>query len=166
MQIGEKVSVIDDNLKGKVIKISVDQVKIEDEHGFVHNFPKEKLIVIDPNLYKNSPVIYKKESQKIISKKHNKSPLKLDLHFDLLVKNPLDYNAFERLMIQREKLQETIEFCKKNKIKQLQIIHGIGDGVLQKMVYEVLQGLTNIEYDNGDFFYHQSGNVKVRFLNF
>lgn len=164
MKIGDKVSVIDENLRGKVVTIIANQVKIEDEHGFTYNFSKNKLTILDANLYENSPIIKKKETPKVISKKHNKAPLRLDLHFDLLVKNPSDYDAFERLMIQREKLEETIDFCRKNHIKKLQIIHGIGDGILQKMVYDILEGLTNIEYDSDGFFYHQSGNVEVKFL--
>ncbi|WP_312206093.1 Smr/MutS family protein [Epilithonimonas hominis] len=164
MKVGDLVSVIDENLKGKVLKIIAQQVKIEDEHGFTYNFSKDKLTIIDADLYENSPIIRKNEVTKVVSKKHNKAPLKLDLHFNFLVKNPSDYDAFERLMIQREKLLETIDFCRKNKIKTLQIIHGIGDGVLQKMVYDVLEGLTNIEYDSDGFFYHQSGNVEVKFL--
>ncbi len=164
MKIGDQVSVIDENLSGKVVTIIANQVKIEDEHGFTYNFSKDKLTILDANLYDNSPIIKKKETPKVISKKHNKAPLRLDLHFDLLVKNPSDYDAFERLMIQREKLEETIDFCRKNHIKKLQIIHGIGDGILQKMVYDVLEGLTNIEYDSDGFFYHQSGNVEVKFL--
>lgn len=164
MKVGDLVSVIDDNLRGKVLTIIANQVKIEDEHGFTYNFSKDKLTIIDSDLYENSPIIKKNETSKIVSKKHNKEPLKLDLHFELLVTNPSDYDAFERLMIQREKLLETIDFCRKNKIKTLQIIHGIGDGVVQKMVYDVLEGLTNIEYDSDGFFYHQSGNVEVKFL--
>ena len=99
MKIGDKVSVIDDNLKGKVIKIIANQVKIEDEHGFTYDLPKSKLTLIDSKLYENSPVIKKNENSKNVSKKHNKTPLKLDLHFQLLVKNPSSYDAFERLKI-------------------------------------------------------------------
>ena len=163
MKVGDLVSVIDENLKGKVLKIIAQQVKIEDEHGFTYNFSKDKLTIIDAHLYENSPIIRKNEAPKVVLKKHNKAPLKLDLHFETLVKDPSGYEAFERLMIQREKLLETIDFCRKNHIKKLQIIHGIGDGVLQKMVYDVLEGLTNIEYDSDGFFYHQSGNVEVKF---
>lgn len=164
MKVGDLVSVIDENLKGKVLKMIANQVKIEDEHGFTYQFSRDQLTIIDTDLYANAPIVRKKESSKAISKKHNKAPLKLDLHFNFLVKNPSDYDAFERLMIQREKLLETIDFCRKNRIKTLMIIHGIGDGVLQKMVYDVLEGLSNVEYDSDGFFYHQSGNVELRFL--
>ena len=164
MKVGDLVSVIDDNLKGKVLNIIANQVKIEDEHGFTYNLNKEQLTIIDSGLYENVPVIRKKEPAKITSKKHNKAPLKLDLHFNFLVKDPSGYDAFERLMIQKEKLLETIDFCRKNHIKNLQVINGIGDGVLQKMVYDVLEGLAGVEYDSDGFFYHQSGKVDVRFL--
>lgn len=164
MKVGDLVSVIDENLKGKVLKMIADQVKIEDEHGFTYQFSRDQLTIIDTDLYANAPIVRKKESSRAISKKHNKAPLKLDLHFNFLVNNPSDYEAFERLMIQREKLLETIDFCRKNRIKTLLIIHGIGDGVLQKMVYDVLEGLSNVEYDSDGFFYHQSGNVELRFL--
>ena len=164
MKIGDKVSVIDDNLKGKVIKIIANQVKIEDEHGFTYDLPKSKLTLIDSKLYENSPVIKKNENSKNVSKKHNKTPLKLDLHFQLLVKNPSSDDAIKRLMNKKEKLLETIDFCRKNHIKNLEIIHGIGDGVLQKMVYDILEGLSNVEYDEHGFFYHESGRVEVKFL--
>ncbi|WP_028121843.1 Smr/MutS family protein [Epilithonimonas tenax] len=164
MKIGDKVSVIDDDLKGTILKIIADQVKIEDEHGFTYDLPKSQLTILDSGLYENTPVIRKNESSKNVSKKHNKTPLKLDLHFQLLVKNPSDYDAFERLMIQKDKLLETIDFCRKNHIKNLEIIHGIGDGVLQKMVYDILEGLSNVEYDEHGFFYHESGKAEVKFL--
>ena len=54
-------------------------------------------------------------------------------------------------MIQREKLIEKLEYCRSNNMKKLNIIHGIGDGVLQNMVYEVLQGFMGIEYEDHDF---------------
>lgn len=164
MKVGDKVSLIDDDLRGTILKIIADQVKIQDEHGFTYDFPKNKLTLVDAKLYENSPIVKKNESSKNVSKKHNKMPLKLDLHFQTLVKNPAEYDAFERLMMQKEKLLETIDFCRKNHIKNLEIIHGIGDGVLQKMVYDVLEGLSNVEYDEHGFFYHESGKVEVKFL--
>ena len=65
---------------------------------------------------------------------------------------------------QSEKLIEKLEYCRSNNMKKLNIIHGIGDGVLQNMVHEVLQGFTGIEYEDHDFFYHSTGNVLVTFL--
>jgi DNA-nicking Smr family endonuclease len=87
----------------------------------------------------------------------------LDLHFQHLVKNPHDYDSFERLFIQKERLIETLNFCRKNNLKKLEIIHGIGDGVLQRMVWDVLESQTNLDFYNKDILHHQSGAVLVDF---
>ncbi len=164
LKIGDKVSVIDDGLKGIITSVKNDIVVFKDEHGFTHQFRKEKLVLQNPSIYENVKPIQKYETSKSVSKKHNKKHLVLDLHFENLVKNPAEYDSFERLFIQKEKLLETLNFCRKNNLKKLEIIHGIGDGVLQKMVYDELSEQTNIEFDDHDFFYHQSGSVMVSFI--
>ena len=106
----------------------------------------------------------KEETKKNISQKHQKNAMKIDLHFDQLVKNPHEYDSWERLFIQKERLMEVLDFCKANKIKRLEIIHGLGEGVLQELVYDVLRGYTGIEFEENEFFKHQSASVEVRFL--
>lgn len=163
MKIGDQVSVIDEDLKGKVTSVNGNTIVFKDEHGFTHQYKKEKLVLQVGEIYDEVKTVLKKETSKSVSKKHNKNHWVLDLHFENLVKNPSEYDSFERLFIQKQKLMETVEFCRKNKLKQLEIIHGIGEGVLQKMVYDYLIGQTNIEFEEGDFFYHSTGNVVVRF---
>ena len=163
MKIGDQVSVIDEDLKGTVTSVKGDLVVIKDEHGFTHQYQKSKVVLQITELYDQIKTVHKKETSKPVSKKHNKNHWVLDLHFENLVKNPSEYDSFERLFIQKQKLMETVEFCRKNKLKQLEIIHGIGEGVLQKMVYDYLVGQTNIEFEESDFFYHSTGNVVVRF---
>ena len=163
MKIGDQVSVIDEDLKGTVTSVKGDLVVIKDDHGFTHQYQKSKVVLQITELYDQIKTVHKKETSKSVSKKHNKKHLVLDLHFEKLVKNPQDYDSFERLFIQKEKLIETVDFCRKNNLKKLEIIHGIGDGVLQKMVHDYLVGQTNIEFEESDFFYHSTGNVVVRF---
>ncbi len=163
MKIGDKVSVIDEDLKGIVTSVKDKTVVFKDEYGFIHQFKKEKLVLQNPSIYENLKPIQKPEIPKPSSKKHNKKHLVLDLHFENLVKNPSDYDAFERLFMQKEKLMETMDFCRKNNLKKLEIIHGIGDGVLQKMVHDYLSGQTNIEFEAENIFYHSSGSVLVDF---
>lgn len=163
MKTGDKVSVIDENFRGKIIAVLPLTYEVEDEFGFTYQFLKSKVVSADQDLYDNIRIIKKQETSKPISKKHNKEAFKIDLHFENLVKNPRDYDSFERLLIQKEKLNEAIEFCRKHKLKRLLIIHGIGDGVLQKMVYDIISGLPYVEYDEDGFFYHQSGNLEVKF---
>ncbi len=163
MKIGDQVSVLDDNLDGFITSVHGNLVAFKDQFGFVHQYPKEKLVLKNPDLYHNIKIEKKAEISKSKTRKHQKNHLVLDLHFEQLVSQPLDYDSIERLFIQKEKLLETIDFCRKNNLKKLEIIHGIGDGVLQKMVFEVLQSQTNIEFEDHDFFYHSSGSVMVNF---
>ena len=79
------------------------------------------------------------------------------------MKNPLEFDSFERLFLQKEKLLQTIDYCRKNHLKKLEIIHGIGDGVLQQMVYDVLESQTNLEFHNREILHDQSGTVLVFF---
>lgn len=163
MKIGDKVSVVDDDLSGLVSSVNGNIVVFKDEYGFTHQYPKEKPVPKLSDLYENIQVVKKAEPKKNISKKHHKNALVLDLHFHNLVKNPNDYDSFERLFIQKEKLLEVLGFCRKNHLKRLEIVHGIGDGVLQRMVLDILESQTGLDFYNKDILHHQSGAVMVEF---
>lgn len=168
MKIGDFVSVIDHDINGKIKSIKNDDVIIIDQYGFSHQFSKRDLIIRDKGFYEGHFFPERKFDLTSIKKNkssHHKNHLVLDLHFEKLVNHPHQYDSFERFFIQKEKLINTLEFCKKNRIKKLEIIHGIGDGVLQKMVYETLRNQIEIDFDDHDFFYHQSGSVIVLFKN-
>lgn len=164
MKIGDWVSVIDDDLRGKISAFKGELIQIEDEHGFHYEIEKSKIVPQNHSLYEEISIVAKKEFPVKASKKNLQKPQSIDLHFEKLVSNPVEFESWERLIIQREKLIEKLEYCRNNNLKKLNIIHGIGDGVLQNMVHEVLQGFARIEYDDHDFFYHSSGNILVTFL--
>ena len=88
----------------------------------------------------------------------------LDLHFENIAKGAVQVDPFERLFMQKDQLLKTLEYCRNNNLKRLEIIHGIGDGVLQQMVYDVLESQTNLEFHNKEILHHQSGTVLVYFL--
>lgn len=163
MKIGDKVSVVDEDLGGVITSVNGDIVVFKDEYGFTYQYPKTKLVPKNSDLYENIKVVKKAEPKKNISKKHQKNALVLDLHFHHLVKNPNDYDSFERLFIQKERLIETLNFCRKNHLKRLEIVHGIGDGILQRMVWDVLESQTGLDFYNKEILHHQSGAVMVEF---
>ncbi|GEN77310.1 Smr/MutS family protein [Chryseobacterium hagamense] len=163
MKIGDKVSVVDEDLSGVVTSVKGNIVVFKDEYGFTYQYPKEKLVPKISDFYENIQVVRKAEPKKITSKAHQKTPMILDLHFHHLVKNPNDYDSYERLFIQKEKLVQTLNFCRRHHLKRLEIVHGIGDGVLQRMVHDTLESQTNIEFYNKEILHHQSGAVMVEF---
>ena len=164
MKIGDAVSVVDDNLKGKITSIKGKKMTIEDEHGFSYDFEMKEIVLQEPEIYIGLKTIQKVEKSKSISKKHDKKPLVLDLHFSNMVKNPAQFSSFERITLQKEKLLETLDYCRQNNLKKLEIIHGIGDGIVQQMVNEVLENQKNLEYHNKEILHHQSGTVLVYLL--
>ena len=163
MKIGDKVSVIDDNLKGKITAFNGKKITVEDEHGFSHVYNENEIVLQNPEIYNQLKTVHKEDTSKPKSKKHQKNPLVLDLHFETFGKNSGKIDAFERLFLQKEKLLKTLDFCRENNLKRLEIIHGIGDGVLQQMVHDVLESQTNLEFHNKEILHHQSGTVLVYF---
>lgn len=163
MKVGDRVSVVDEDIRGIVLHIKNQQVEIEDKYGFTYIFSQNQLVLQDEELYHKEPLQKKEETHKITPPKRLKNEIKLDLHFDKLVKTPESYQAWERRAIQKEKLLDTLDYCKKNFIKKLLIIHGLGDGILQEMVYDTLRGYSGIEYDENEFFKHFSTSVEVSF---
>lgn len=164
MKKGDYVSVIDEDLTGTVTSIHGDEAVIMDRHGFTYRYPRSQLIVRQEEIYDAVEIVKKPEIQQKRSKKHQKDRLILDLHLENLVENPAQYSSFERLMIQKEKLTGMIDFCRTHRLKRLEIVHGIGDGVLQKMVYDVLSAQVGIDFYDKDILHHQSGAVLVNFL--
>ncbi|SEF72540.1 Smr domain-containing protein [Halpernia humi] len=163
MKKGDLISVLDETTTGKIISVSKDFALIEDEFGFEHSIEISKIIPRESHLYEKSAISIKDDLKKKASKKNSDNSRVIDLHFEKLVKNPAEYSAWERLEIQKETLIENLDYCKKNYIKKLNIIHGIGDGVLQNLVYDYLRGYSGIQYEEDDFFFHSSGNVWVTF---
>lgn len=163
MKIGDKVSILNDNLEGIVTSVHGDEVIFKDEHGFTYRYEKAMLVVQNASIYEHIKPVEKYSESKVSSKKHNKSHLVLDLHFDKLVKAPANYNSIERLFHQREKLLETLEFCKNNRVKKMEIIHGLGDGTVQKMVIQTLEDQTGLDFHNKDILHHQSAGIIVEF---
>lgn len=163
MKIGDKVSAIDEDLKGVITSVKGEIISFKDEFGFTHQFSKDELVIQNADLYKGISTVQKEEKTKVASKKHNKKHMVLDLHFENLVNNPHDYESFERLFIQKERILQTIDFCKKNNLKKLEIIHGIGDGTLQRMVLDIMESQIGLDFYNMAVLKNQSGSVFVEF---
>lgn len=164
MKIGDLISVLDDTTTGKIISLTAGSALIRDEFGFTQEVQLSKIISREETFYQEIPVELKQDDFKIKSKKNVSQIRNLDLHFEKLVKNHLKFSAWERLEIQKETLKNELDYCKKNNIKKLNIIHGIGSGVLQQMVYDVLRSSTNILFEENDFFKDSSGNIVVAIM--
>ena len=130
MKIGDLVSVIDDDLKGKFCfqKFSANR------RWTRFSLRDWKTKIVPQNLIFMMKFLWflKRNFKNNFKKNQNRNLL--IWHFENLVKNLKNMNLGKDWWFS-EKLIEKLEYCRNNHFEKLNIIHGIGDGVLQNMVH-------------------------------
>lgn len=163
---GDKIRLIDDNLKGVVKKVVGSQILIEDEFGFEQTFHASELI-LDQTLEIDKVEIKKETSPKIPKQKTRKTDLiEVDLHIGQLVDFPQNLTNYEMLQIQLRKVEETIEEAKVQQISRIVFIHGHGSGKLKQELDLLLQSYTKLEFYDASFQKYKLGATEVRLFSF
>lgn len=143
---GDKVAVIDDVLKGTVVKVTKSKVTFKDNEGFLFDFSPNELVVIRHNQADLSKFIninneeFNQKLQNLTKKKKSlfktdskdKIPvMEVDLHINRLVKSTKNMDNFDMLTLQLNTAKYKIEFAIKKRISKVVFIHGVGEGVLK-----------------------------------
>lgn len=150
---GDKVAVLDADIKGVVLKVSENNIIIVTDDGFQMDFTSKELIKIDNEqneLSKFSDIHIEqmlKEKQldnrkKIVQKtpKLDKMPaMEVDLHIHHLIPSTKGMGNYDILTLQLNEAERKIQFAKSKKIQKVVFIHGVGEGVLQQALYELFQ---------------------------
>ena len=161
MKIGDKVSVLDEDISGEVTAISKNKITIIDSDGFEYQY-LEKELVYDSNDFSDltislqniSEIISEKEQKKnknipkVKSKDRSIPPMEVDLHIHQLVPKTRGLDNFEMLNIQLDTARYKITFAISKKIQRIVFIHGVGEGVLRYELHRLLK-----EYDGQLKFY-------------
>ena len=145
--IGDKILFKKDTLKGKISKInSAYTVTVLTEHGFEMNVSVKDIVKVNSGTDKASSYgkgFYSKDflRQEIKSKKQQKSQgfIKVDLHIELLTPNYHYMDNFEIVQLQLNKCHEKIEKAINSNVNRIEIVHGIGEGVLKNEVHKILR---------------------------
>lgn len=172
--IGDKVSVLDDDMDGVVTKINVNQITIETTEGFELNFQAKELIKTgNSNDFKNSIGTFNsneiKKSKEIpkprsfVKEKKVKEipPPEFDLHIEKLVKNFRGMSNYEILTLQSETAKRHLEFAIKNRIPKIVFIHGVGEGVLKSELDFMLARYENIDFKEGNYQKYGQGATEI-----
>lgn len=147
-QIGDSVAVLDDVIKGKVIKISGNIIVIETEDGFPMEFAPNELVNIKSNqsdLSKFSDLSMEDLMEKVDSKPKRKNvvgfksdsnpdktpAMEVDLHIHNLTKSVRGLDNYDMLNIQINEAKHKLEFAIRSRIPKVVFIHGVGAGVLK-----------------------------------
>ncbi len=151
LEIGNKVALLDDDVKGIVIDIIDDKIFVQTEDGMEFTFSSSELVKIDQEQSElskfsdiNNPLLKEKSSleKKQKSKfKKNRSEviLEIDLHINQLVNTTKGMDNFDMLNLQLDTAKRKVEFAISKKISKIVFIHGVGEGVLKAELIRILK---------------------------
>ncbi len=162
IKVGDRVSVLDDNIEGRVVKVLNNRVYIESEDGFDLDFNPEELVLIDDvgsldmeafttqsleSVLKDKKSSNKTKPKLKVSQKGQLPPMEVDLHIHQLTNSTKGMTNHDMLTLQVDTARNKLEFAIRNRIQRVVFIHGVGEGVL-RMELEYLFG----RYDNIKFY--------------
>ncbi|MBT5289897.1 MAG: Smr/MutS family protein [Flavobacterium sp.] len=145
--IGKKVAVLDDILKGVIVSLNGQVVGIKDNDGMVYEYNQNELVVIEEDQHQlskysdiNNPLFNDKlQDQKVkvssFKKENNEVILEVDLHINQLIKSTKGMDNFEMLSLQLETAKRKIEYAISKRISKIIFIHGVGEGVLKSELH-------------------------------
>jgi dsDNA-specific endonuclease/ATPase MutS2 len=159
LEIGHKVAVLDDVLKGKVTNINGDVISVETSDGIIFNFSKSELVIIEKEQHEltkfsdiNNPLLTEKiaanpSKKSFFRKEKNEVVLEVDLHINQLLKSVRGLDNYDMLNIQLDTAKGKIEFAISKRISKIVFIHGVGEGVLKTELHYLLNKYPVKYYD-------------------
>lgn len=146
--VGDRVLFKNESLEGKIIRInSAYKVTVISLDGFEMNISVKDLVKIEEGTdqvtsYGNNFHSKEDAGKKLVQsrkKQKSQSVLQVDLHIELLIPNHHSMDNSEIVQIQLRECHNMIEKALNSSIAKLEIIHGIGQGVLKDEVHAILR---------------------------
>lgn len=176
-EIGDKVAVIDDAIEGVVLKVNKETIVVKTEDDFEMTFFVNELVKLHNANELNdifssksiSEVLKEKASpkkHKIAFEKRSKKDefvLEVDLHIEKLVPSTRGMSNFDILNIQMDEVKRKVEFCLKNRLPRMVLIHGVGEGVLKSEIEFFLGRYDNLVYQDASYRKYGLGATEVYF---
>ena len=153
-QIGQRVSVIENTVKGTVIGIDSNLISIIDEDGFKRTYTADELIVYhNPALLSQGKVINKE--QQIPRRTKQPTSRVIDLHYK-------EKEASQNKILEKQLriFNNHLKTAKLKKQKTLVFIHGVGAGILRKKMEKILRQ-ESITYCDAPYHKYGYGAIEV-----
>ncbi|MEO0571351.1 MAG: Smr/MutS family protein [Bacteroidota bacterium] len=141
-KIGDDVEVLDEAIRGKVIKVDGEMVTLETENGFPMQFMSSQLVksgnAITVTNYevhrvkKEKEVPKRKKIPSVKTKERNAPKMEVDLHIHQLTTSTKGMTNFDMLNLQLDTAKRQLEFAISKRIQKVVFIHGIGEGILKE----------------------------------
>ncbi len=144
LEIGNKVAVLDADIRGIITNIEKEVFFVKDLEGMVYGFSRSELVKIEEDQNELSKYldinnsllkekIYPKEKKKktVFVKDKKEVVMEVDLHAEKLVKSTRGLDNYDILNSQISAAKAKLEYCVRKKISKIVFIHGVGEGVLK-----------------------------------
>ena len=159
LEIGNKVAILDDVLKGKIINIIGNSISVETSDGMIFNFSEAELVRIDTEQYElskfsdiNNELLKEKidsntPKNSLFKKEKSEVVFEVDLHINQLIKSKKGLDNYDMLNLQLDTAKRKIEFALNKRISKIVFIHGVGEGVLKSELQRLLNKYPVKHYD-------------------
>ncbi|HUH28079.1 Smr/MutS family protein [Gelidibacter sp.] len=176
LKVGDKVTVLDEAISGRVSKIEGKTVFIETDDGFLLDFQEHELLKMDGkdtlksrifSEHSFSEVLSEKEqntkrnSVKVKPKDRNQPAMEVDLHIHKLTENQRNLSNYDMLTLQLDTAKRQLEFAISKRIQKIVFIHGVGEGVLKMELETLFSRYENVKHYDADFKKYGIGATEV-----
>lgn len=177
-ELNDKVEVLDDAIKGKVVSVEGSNISIETTEGFLLDFHSSELVKIEEDQHKLilndnaslDEVLREKQPSKkpratrVKPKERNAPPMEVDLHIEKLVPSYKGMSNYEILNLQMDTAKRQIEFAARKRIQKIVFIHGVGEGVLKAELDFLLGRYDTLKFYDADYQKYGVGATEVYFF--
>lgn len=164
-KLGDKVSVLHETIRGKIVALANQVIEIEDEDGFLRKYPANKLALQSPEIDYSVPddVLLKDaetKTKEILSANkinvNQTDQFEIDLHIEQLRDRHNHLTNFEIIQIQMTTCRAFVQESITRRRKKIVLIHGKGEGVLKSEIRTYLERLSNdrgvqLDYHDASF---------------
>lgn len=177
-EVNDKVEVLDDALKGRVVAVNGETISIETTEGFSLDFQESELVktsneqnrLISTSNVEMSDILREKQSpkkhnsQRIKPKERSAPPMEVDLHIEKLVNSHRGMSNYDILNLQMDTAKRQVEFASRKRIQKIVFIHGVGEGVLKAELDFLLGRYDNLKFYDADYQKYGVGATEVYFF--
>ncbi|WP_299062304.1 Smr/MutS family protein [uncultured Polaribacter sp.] len=159
LEIGNKVAVLDDVLKGKVVNIVDDVISVETTDGMIFKFNTAELVKVETaqhelskfsdidNSFLKDKISQNPKKKSLFREDKKEVVMEVDLHINQLTKSTRNMDNFDMLNLQLDTAKNKIEFAISKRIPKIVFIHGVGEGVLKSELQRLLHKYPVKYYD-------------------
>lgn len=169
-EIGDKVSLMDENLNGIVKAINKDCVVLTIEDGFDMEVNLAQLVPFQEldfsmgditriKLEKNDNI----KPKKTLKTSKKKTYIEFDLHIDKLHPNWKTLDKSNYLNYQLSAAQGKLDFAINKRIPHFVFIHGVGEGVLKQELHTILGRYDFLVFEDAPYYKYGLGATLVSY---